>query len=99
MRCLHGKYIGNLALFENCQACNGVSKMENKRDAFTELESTKCFCGKRKGSGKSFCWNCWRILPRSLQNRLYEPWEYAKTVDEAHKFLAARKVVPGRLVL
>ncbi len=60
------------------------------RDCFAELDSTICFCGGRKGSGKSFCWKCWKLLSRSLQNRLYEPAGYPQTVEEVHSFLSAR---------
>jgi hypothetical protein len=39
---------------------------------FKELRSQECQCGKTKGSGKSFCYGCWRRLPDDIQKRLYQ---------------------------
>jgi len=37
-----------------------------------ELVGRVCSCGNIKGSGKSFCYSCWKHIPRSIQSRLYK---------------------------
>ncbi len=41
------------------------------RDLVRELASTTCFCGKSKGSGKTFCNHCFFSLPKDVRRHLY----------------------------
>jgi hypothetical protein len=63
--------------------------------AYEELNSRVCFCGKKKTSGKSFCWNCWKLLPRRIQNALYDSCGYQTAVETAHSILANKNVQLG----
>jgi len=37
----------------------------------TELRGEECFCGRKKKSGYSFCFRCYKSLPRHMQQDLY----------------------------
>lgn len=66
---------------------------DSKNGVYVELNSTRCFCGGRKGSGKSFCWKCWCKLPVGIKRMLYNPVGYPATVAKAKDFLRARMPV------
>ena len=36
-----------------------------------ELVSEECQCGRTKKRGMSFCYTCWKLLPRDIQRALY----------------------------
>lgn len=55
-----------------------------------ELKSDGCQCGRPKQPGKSLCWECWKQLPRNIQQDLYLPIcnGYEQAYDEAVEFLS-----------
>lgn len=54
-----------------------------------ELFSEECFCGKNKKSKMSFCYSCYRSLPRSMQRDLYRRMGdgYEEAYDDAVTWL------------
>lgn len=38
-----------------------------------ELAGQRCWCGKGKKRGRSFCWACWSRLPLNLRKDLFLP--------------------------
>jgi len=36
-----------------------------------ELDSEQCLCERSKARGKSFCYRCYKALPRDMQRDLY----------------------------
>jgi len=56
-----------------------------------ELKGNECQCGKWKKPGRSFCFTCYRSLPRHMQGDLYcrIGQGYEEAYDEAIKFLNA----------
>ena len=55
-----------------------------------ELRSEECFCGRSKMPGHSFCYKCYRSLPRDMQRDLYQPlWDgYMEAYEAAVKYLS-----------
>ena len=48
--------------------------MKNDPDFYlTELMGQKCRCGRKKESKKSFCYHCYKLLTKTLQQQLYLP--------------------------
>lgn len=56
-----------------------------------ELLGTVCVCLKGKGSRKTFCYECYRKLPKTLQNDLYK--SFGEGYEEAYR--EAIKVLEG----
>lgn len=56
----------------------------------SELRSDECQCGPNKKPGRSFCYGCYKALPKDIQKglyrRIYDGYEQA--YDEAVKFLS-----------
>ena len=54
-----------------------------------ELRSAECFCGKTKKPGRSFCYGCFKALPRDLQIDLYSRMGdgYEEAYDAAVRWL------------
>lgn len=52
-----------------------------------ELQTVKCFCGRKKGSGKTFCQKHYYALPKPMQSALYQ--RFGEGYEEA--YTAARK--------
>lgn len=48
-----------------------------------ELKGDQCQCGRSKGSGKSFCYTCWKLLTPELQKSLY--WRIGEGYEEAYE--------------
>lgn len=62
-------------------------------NVYSDLAAVRCRpCGKKKGSGKTLCWNCWCKLPATLKARLYDPENYPATVAEAYVYLEKKGV-------
>ena len=53
------------------------------------LDSTTCACGRPKERKKSFCWACYRRLPRRMREALYSKIGrgYEGAVDAALELL------------
>ena len=67
-------------------------KHENDRLFYIkELRSEECFCGRWKQSGYSFCYGCYRELPRDMQAALYRRMGegYELAYEEAVRWLIA----------
>jgi len=54
-----------------------------------ELRSNECFCGRPKKPGKSFCFLCYKSLPRDMQRDLWRHIGdgYGDVYDRAVKWL------------
>jgi len=54
-----------------------------------ELRSEECFCGRAKKSGMSFCYKCYKSLPKDMQKALYlSIWQgYGLEYDKAVEWL------------
>ena len=54
-----------------------------------ELRSEECFCGKAKKRGWSFCYLCYRSLPRDMQRDLWRRigFGYEEAYEAAVKWL------------
>ena len=50
---------------------NAEQRAKDRAWYLKELRSDECFCGREKDPGKSFCWRCYKRLPRDLQAALY----------------------------
>ncbi len=48
-----------------------------------ELDSEECQCGRTKKSRMSFCYSCYRSLPRDIQRALYA--RIGKGYEEAYE--------------
>lgn len=57
-----------------------------------ELSAEKCQCGKRKRSKQTFCWSCYRSLPREMQADLYKGFGqgYEEAYTAAIKYFKER---------
>jgi hypothetical protein len=53
------------------------------------LDSDECACGRPKKRGHSFCFKCYRQLPRYMQRDLYNPmgYGYERAYGAAFKWL------------
>ncbi len=60
-------------------------------NALQDLMLHGCRCGRPKKQWKSFCYGCWKRLPRGLQSRLYKKQGYAEAYGEALEFLNLKK--------
>ncbi|MCE5242476.1 MAG: phage protein GemA/Gp16 family protein [Syntrophobacteraceae bacterium] len=68
------KVLQALCVHQNRQRKKNMAEGVDVRDQkfyLRELQSDQCQCGKSKGSGKSFCYSCWKKLPVDLQRPLY----------------------------
>jgi len=65
-------------------------------EIYTELAGTKCSCGRRKGAGKSFCWQCWCKLRSAMKRALYDERGYCESVRQAKQFLREREAPSAR---
>lgn len=54
-----------------------------------ELKSEECICGMPKPSGRSFCYHCYKSLPRHMQRALYQRIGdgYEEAYEEAVEWL------------
>ena len=48
------------------------ARHEHDRNYFKNLMSETCACSKGKAKRKSFCFHCYRQLPRKMQRALYK---------------------------
>jgi len=53
------------------QPASTSTKAKDRLFFIKELKSDECRCGRTKKPGRSFCYFCYRKLPRSLQQDLY----------------------------
>jgi len=53
-----------------------------------ELRSNECYCGKSKEIGRSFCYPCYKKLPKHMKNALYNRigYGYEEAYDDAVNF-------------
>ncbi len=54
-----------------------------------ELMSNECACHKRKRASHSFCYNCYRALPKEMKGPLWRKigQGYEAAYEEAHAWL------------
>ena len=54
-----------------------------------ELQSEECVCWEPKKRGNSFCYKCFKSLPRDMQQALYQSiWDgYGDAYDKAVEWL------------
>lgn len=54
-----------------------------------ELQTVKCFCGRKKGAGKTFCQKHYYALPKPLQGALYQRFGdgYEQAYTAAREYL------------
>ncbi len=45
---------------------------EERRALWEEFKGTRCQCGQLKKAFKSFCWDCYRALPKAKQQALFQ---------------------------
>jgi hypothetical protein len=50
---------------------------------YQELRAPKCRCGATKRPGRTFCIGCYTMLPREIQNLLYQRNGYLETYRKA----------------
>ncbi len=64
-------------------------KVSDKKFYWQELQSNECLCGYYKKPGRSFCYSCYKRLPRHMQVALYQRigCGYEEALDEAVKCL------------
>ena len=62
----------------------------DKRFYLNELKGEQCWCEKPKKKWYSFCYSCFKKLPRDLQQKLYRKIGdgYEKAYDQAVQFLS-----------
>lgn len=56
---------------------------------FDELKSAQCFCERPKKPGRSFCYTCYKTLPKELRTPLFQPIGdgYEAAYEEAVRYL------------
>jgi hypothetical protein len=65
-------------------------KTKTMREYFNELMSEECYCGRAKRPQYSFCYTCYKRLPRHLQLDLYSRMGagYGEAYEAAVKYLS-----------
>ena len=70
----------------------GVDRLNTDLDRsfyLKELASEECQCGREKNRGRTFCFVCWKRLPRDIQSELYRRigQGYEEARESAAKYL------------
>lgn len=80
------------AQFSGLRGGGGVDQVNADKDRefyLKELASEECQCGCEKNKGRTFCFGCYRKLPREIQSRLYSKL--------GHGYEEARELAAGFL--
>ncbi len=66
-----------------------IDKQERLR-ILRELPTVKCFCGRKKGSGKSFCPRHYYSLPKQMKDDLYNGFGdgYEEAYTKARRYFS-----------
>ena len=84
--------MGQGQLFSSSRGGGGVDQVNADTDRnfyLKELASEECQCGLDKNRGRTFCFGCYKKLPRDIQSRLYAKigHGYEEAREQAAKFL------------
>ena len=79
-----------LTMIQECPEAD-IQKEDKRSLGFyaDELSGNECACGKTKKRGQTFCYNCFKSLPKELQSALYKRigQGYRTAREEAGKYL------------
>lgn len=62
-----------LLIFNNRKENTMTEEQQERMRILRELQTDKCFCGKKKRQGETFCRGHYFALPKQMQRDLYQP--------------------------